>query len=401
MLQHSGRPLARRLRPRRRRAPASAPAASGSQAAGGKQWKIGYSNGGGVGNGFREEQVCTAKAEALASGQVSQLTTIHRNTDAAGQLQDIRDLIAADVDAIVFNPNDPAALNPALEEAKAAGIMTVAVDQFVTNPDTYQLFNNQVKYAELGAKWLFDQLRATGTVWYQRGFAGAGADTDRDTGFQNVLKDYPGITVLPNKQGVATQWDPAITTQVTNDFIASGDYDKVNGIWTSGMDVETIDAIKAAGKKFVPLVGTDRGGSVTKFLDPANYPGLDGAAVTNTAAVGGAGVALALKLLNGETVTDRSDRGAAEHRAPRSGPGRQPDRRGQGRRCSRGSSTASIPAGRSASRSRATPTTRRSRPSPARAPTTEVAPRSKNGRGCRSSGIPSRHPSPHLTPGRT
>lgn len=282
-------------------APASEPASEpASQAA--KQFKIGYSNGGGVGNGFREEQVCTAKAEALASGQVSQLTTIHRNTDAAGQLQDIRDLIAADVDAIVFNPNDPEALTPALDEAKAAGIVTVAVDQFVTHPDTYQLFNNQVKYAELGAKWLFDKLGGTGNVLYQRGFAGAGADTDRHTGFTNVLKDYPGITVLPSVDGVATQWDPAITTQVTNDFITSGDYDKVNGIWTSGMDVEAIDAIKAAGKPFHPLVGTDRGGSVTKFLDDAGYPGLDGAAVTNTAAVGGAGVALALKLLNGETV---------------------------------------------------------------------------------------------------
>jgi ribose transport system substrate-binding protein len=266
-------------------------------------YKIGYSNGGGVGNGFREEQVCTAKAEALASKQVSQLTTIHRNTDAAGQLQDIRDLIAAGVDAIVFNPNDPAALNPALDEAKAAGIVTVAVDQFVTHADTYQLFNNQVKYAELGAKWLFDKLGGTGTVLYQRGFAGAGADTDRHTGFTNVLKDYPNITVLPSEEGVATQWDPATTTQVTNDFINSGDYDKINGIWTSGMDVEAIDAIKAAGKDFVPLVGTDRGGSVTKFLDDAGYPGLDGAAVTNTAAVGGAGVALALKLLNGETIT--------------------------------------------------------------------------------------------------
>ena len=281
-------------------APASAPA-SGSPAAT-KQYKIGYSNGGGVGNGFREEQVCTAKAEALASGQVSQLTTIHRNTDAAGQLQDIRDLIAAGVDAIVFNPNDPAALNPALQEAKAAGIKTVAVDQYVTDPDTYQLFNNQVKYAELGAKWLFDKLKGTGTVWYQRGFAGAGADNDRNTGFQNILKQYPNIKVLPNNDGVATQWDPAITTQVTNDFIASGDYDKANGIWTSGMDVETIDAIKAASKKFIPLVGTDRGGSVTKALDPTNYPGLDFSAVTNTAAVGGAGVALALKLLNGETI---------------------------------------------------------------------------------------------------
>ena len=287
--------------------PSTAASAEASPSAAAKQYKIGYSNAGGVGNGFREEQVCTAKAEALASGQVSELTTIHRVTDAAGQLQDIRDLIAAGVDAIVFNPNDPDALTPALDEAKAAGIVTVSVDQFVNHPDTYQLFNNQVKYAELGAKWLFDKLGGKGTVYYMRGFAGAGADTDRHTGFTNVLKDYPDIKIVPNNDGVATQWDPAITTQLTNDFIASGDYDTINGIWTSGMDVEVIDAIKAAGKKFVPLVGTDRGGSVSKFLDDAGYPGLDGAAVTNTAAVGGAGVALALKLLNGETVaTDPS-----------------------------------------------------------------------------------------------
>ena len=285
-------------------APATeAPASQPAESAAATQYKIGYSNGGGVGNGFREEQVCTAKAEALASGQVSELTTIHRNTDANGQLQDIRDLIAAGVDAIIFNPNDPDALTPALDEAKAAGIITVSVDQFVNHDDSYQLFNNQVKYAELGAKWLFEKLGGSGTVYYQRGFAGAGADTDRHTGFLNILKDYPGIKVLPSNDGVATQWDPAITTQVTNDFIASGDYDTVNGVWTSGMDVEAIDAIKAAGKKFVPLVGTDRGGSVEKFLDDTNYPGLDGAAVTNTAAVGGAGLALALKLLNGETVT--------------------------------------------------------------------------------------------------
>ena len=286
---------------------AAAPSEAASPSAAAKQWKIGYSNAGGVGNGFREEQVCTAKAEALASGQVSELTTIHRNTDAAGQLQDLRDLIAKGVDAIVFNPNDPAALNPALEEAKAAGIVTVAVDQYVTNPDSYQLFNNQVKYAELGAKWLFDKLGGTGTVYYMRGFAGAGADNDRHTGFTNVLKDYPNIKVLPNADGVATQWDPAITTQLMNEFIAGGQYDTIDGIWTSGMDQEVIDAIKAAGKKFVPIVGTDRGGSVTQLLDDTGYSGLDGAAVTNTAAVGGAGVALALKLLNGETVqTDPS-----------------------------------------------------------------------------------------------
>src|SRR3954449_2449558 len=64
---------------------------------------IGYSNGGGVGNGFREEQVCTAKAEATALGpsKVAPLTNlIHRNTDAAGQLSDLRTLISQHVNAL-------------------------------------------------------------------------------------------------------------------------------------------------------------------------------------------------------------------------------------------------------------------------------------------------------------
>jgi ribose transport system substrate-binding protein len=280
-------------------APSAAASVAPSTAA---VYKIGYSNAAGVGNGFREEQVCTAKAQALASGQVSELTTIHHVVDAAGQLQDIRDLIAKGVNAIVFNPNDPAALNPALAEAKAAGIKTVSVDAYVTDPDTYNLYNNQVEYAKLGAKWLFDKLGGKGTVYYMRGLAGNSADSDRDKGFKEVLKDYPNIKVVPNADGVATGWDPAKTTTIINDFISSGQYDTIDGIWTSGMDSMVVDAIKGANKKFVPIVGADLGAFVKQLLDPVGYPGLEGVAVTNTAAVGGAGVALALKLLNGETV---------------------------------------------------------------------------------------------------
>ncbi len=284
-------------------APATAAPATPAPTPEAKMFKIGYSNGGGVGNGFREEQVCTAKAQALASGQVSELTTIHRNTDAAGQLQDLRDLIAKGVDAIVFNPNDPAALNPALEEAKAAGILTVAVDAYTTNPDTYNLYNNQIEYAKIGAKWLFDKMGGKGTVYYTRGYAGHPADADRDKGFKEVLAQYPDIKIVPNNDGVHTGWDPATTTQLINDFISSGQYDTIQGIWTSGMDSQVVDAIKAANKPFVPIVGADLGAFVKQLLDPVGYPGLEGVAVTNTAAVGGAGVGLALKLLAGEKVT--------------------------------------------------------------------------------------------------
>jgi ribose transport system substrate-binding protein len=285
---------------------ASEPAASESasaSASAAQQWKIGYSNGGGVGNGFREEQVCTAKAEALASGAVSELVTIHRNTDAAGQLQDIRDLIAADVDAIVFNPNDPDALSPALDEAKAAGIKTISVDAFVNHADTYNLYNNQVEYAKLGAEWLFEKLGGQGQVWYTRGFAGHPADTDRHTGFTEVLANYPGIQVLPSPEGVHTGWDPATATNLANEFMSSGQWDGIAGVWTSGMDSQVVDAAKANSKDFKPIVGADLGAFVNQLL---TEEGLEGAAVTNTAAVGGAGVNLAIKLLNGETVATDS-----------------------------------------------------------------------------------------------
>ncbi len=276
-------------------------------AAAGEGFVIGYSNGGGVGNGFREEQVCTAKAEALASGQVTELNQIHRNTDAAGQLADIRDLIAADVDAIVFNPNDPEALNPALDEAAAAGIPTVSVDAFVTHEGTYNLYNNQIEYARLGAEWLFEQMGGEGNVYYMRGFAGHPADTDRHTGFQQALENYPGITVIPSIDGEHTGWDPATTTQLINDWIASGQYGDTNGIWTSGMDSQVVDAVQQANLEFVPIVGADLGAYVTQLLDSEGFAGLEGSAVTNTAAVGGAGVNLALKLLNGETVETAAD----------------------------------------------------------------------------------------------
>ena len=263
---------------------------------------IGYSNAAGVGNGFREEQVCTAKSEATALGtsKIAQpMTLIHRTTDAAGQLSDLRTLIADHVNAIVFNPNDPNALNPALNEAHAAGIFTVSVDSYTTDPVTWNLYNNQVMYAKLGAEWLFKYLGGTGTVWYTRGLAGNSADTDRDTGFNQALAEYPNIKVI-NPGGTFTGWDPAVATQITNDFLNSGSYDSINGIWASGMGTQIDDAIKAAGKPLKPIADADIGGFVKQLLDPVGYPGLVGAAVTNTASVGGAGVKLAYDLLTGQ-----------------------------------------------------------------------------------------------------
>lgn len=241
------------------------------------------------GNGWREEMICSIKAQAADSGEVADLTIQHRNTDAAGQLEDIRTLIAADVDAIIVNPVSPDAVNVALEEAMEAGITVVAVDQAVTADGAYLLANNQEEYGYLGASWLFEQLGGEGQVVYMRGAAGATADTDRDTGFQRALEENPGIEVVAE---VATGWDQATGAQQINDIIASGQ--EFDGVWTSGIDNVIVDAL-AEADMVVPVVGADNAGFVQQLLE---VEGLEGAAVTNPASVGGAGVTLALQILN-------------------------------------------------------------------------------------------------------
>ena len=255
-------------------------------------YHIGFANGGGVGNGWRESSICSVKAQAVSSGAVDKVTVINHDTDAAGQLTDIRDLIAADVDAIIINPNDPDALNPAIDEAIAAGIPVIAVDAFVTAEGAYNLSNDQVEYAYLGAKALFEQMGGSGAVVYMRGIAGHPADTDRDTGFKKALAEFPDITVANE---VVTKWDPATAVSQINDLRSSGvDFD---GVWTSGVDSSIVEAMKTAGHELVPLVGADNAGFVTQLL---NEPNFTGAAVTNPSAVTGAGVVLALQLLGGE-----------------------------------------------------------------------------------------------------
>ncbi len=272
------------------------PATSPSEAA--KAYHIGISNTL-QGNGWREEMICSMKAEAKVSGQVEKLTIINRTTDTAGQIEDLRTLISAGVDAIVLNPTELNALNDVIKQATDRGIVVVAVDQSVSEPTAYVLSNNQEEYGYLGAKWLFEKLGGTGNVVYMRGIQGVPADTDRDNGFKRALKEYPNIKIVAE---TFTNWSQAPAAQQIQDLFNAGT--KIDGVWTSGIDAVIVDAYKTANKPFVPIVGADNNKFVGQ-LKTEKPNGLVGAAVTNPPPVGGAGIALALQILNGQKPAER------------------------------------------------------------------------------------------------
>jgi ribose transport system substrate-binding protein len=248
-----------------------------------------------AGNSWRERMVCAFKAEALASGEVKSVRISHRNTDTAGQIADIRALISAGVNALVINPSSPTALIPIAKQAIARGIRVVFVDQYVNAPGAYNATNDQVAYGRLGAEWLFKKLHGRGNVVEMRGIAGAPADTDRHKGFQQALKKYPNIKVV---KSVFTGWVFAPGGKQMLDILNSGV--KVDGVWTSGIDYTVVNAFKTAGKKLVPIVGADNNAFVGQLKKL--YPSLQGAAVTNPATIGGVGVTVALRALDGKSV---------------------------------------------------------------------------------------------------
>jgi ribose transport system substrate-binding protein len=265
-------------------------AACGGDDAGEDDFVLGVSNTL-VGNGWREQMICSIKAEATASGVVSEVVVVNRNGGPTEQIADLENLISQGVDAIILNPTDREALNATLEEAISQGIVVVAVDQAVTADGAYVATNDQVAYGELGARWLFDQLGGEGRVIEMRGIDGVPADTDRHEGFQAALADYPGIEVVAE---TFTGWELTPAAEQALDILTT---QEVDGIWTSGIDLTVVEQFAVAGVDPIPVVGADNNGFIGQLL---TMDGLTGAAVTNPPAIGAVGASIAISALQGD-----------------------------------------------------------------------------------------------------
>ncbi len=254
---------------------------------------IGVSNGW-AGNSWRETMVCAIKAEATLSKKVSSVLVASRNTDAAGQSADVRKFISQKVNAIIINPGDKDAINPALEEAMAAGIKVIAVDGPVSAKGAYIVSNDQRAYGAAGAEALAKAMKYKGNVLYMRGIDGHPADTLRHEGFTSVMKKYKNMKVTKE---VFTNWDWAKGGELAKQLLQPG---KFQGVWTSGIDYPVVEAMKTNLRgKYIPLVGADNNEFLRQTKELASK-GFVGIVVSNPAVIGGAGLKVAVDALEGK-----------------------------------------------------------------------------------------------------
>ena len=334
-------------RPRRRRRdaapPASAPAGEPPAPPASRRarrrrepaahFKIGYSNGGGVGNGFREEQVCTAKAQCgrvrwQGRGPASSPPQHRCGRPAGGHPRPDRARTSTRSSSTRTIPRRSTRRSPRPTRSRHQDRLGRRLRhrprhlQPVQQPDQVRRARRQL--AVRAAR------RHGQRLVHPRHRRPPGRQRPRHR-LQERAQGLPGHQGRPERRRRVHRLgsgDGHPAHQRLHLPAASTTRSRASGrpAWASRSSTRSRPRTSRSCRSPMPTSVASWPSSSTR----RGFPDLKGAAVTNTAAVGGAGVTLALKLLNGETVETSADAPQAEHGPARSRPGGQPDRRGQG-----------------------------------------------------------------------
>jgi ribose transport system substrate-binding protein len=151
---------------------------------------------------------------------------------------------------------------------------------------------DQDAYGRLGADWLVQALGDKGKILRVTGPKDDPDQVARIAGFDAVLADHEDVTIAAS---IDSEGDPAVAVKALNSLLAEDP--SFSGIWASGVDSVIVDALRMAERPLVPIVGGDGGAYVSQLL---STEGLEGAAVTDTPAVGGAALRLGLRAHAGD-----------------------------------------------------------------------------------------------------
>jgi len=285
-------------------APASTEAPASSEAAmpdppvsiANGEYTIGFSNAS-VSNPWRVVFTDTLNYVAENNPNVTLYTT-DANEDAQKQLADCEDLISKDIDALVVSPAVTGALAPVIDMCKEKGIPLVVVDRDI-GAEGYDAFVRTDGHilGEAIADSVNNYFNGTAKVVYISGIAGSGPDNERNEGFYDQLKKYPGIEVLATQ---AADWDPTKSLTVMENLLQG--YPEMQGVvCTDGTTaVGAWQAIQAANRTDIVLFNMDntRNDSLQMTLDGI----IVDTSVENAIYCGAWAMNVAIDLLNGKTL---------------------------------------------------------------------------------------------------
>src|SRR6195952_5376721 len=225
---------------------------------------------------WRVAMLAALQAETCRHPNIK-LVVLDGNVDVAKQSNDVRDLLARGVDAVLLSPVESAALVPAARAVMSANLPLIVMDRDVPADKTLFIGQSNVTMGEGVAEKMAKDLGGKGQIVVITGLKGSSPAVDRDQGMKNILAKYPDIKVLATGDG---QWirDPAVP--IMEDFLTA--YPKINAVfshaeessWGAQLAVARANRCKDGIKQYT-FDGSNAGFKAVKagtFQADGNYP---------------------------------------------------------------------------------------------------------------------------------
>ena len=166
--------------------------------------------------------------------------------DVQAQVNNVEDLIARQIDALVILPMESAPLTEPVKAAKARGIFITAVDRGLSEEGVEDLYvgGNNPQYGIEAAEYFKARLPKGGKIVVMRGIPTA-IDNIRIEAFQKVL-DGTGVEILDMQYA---NWNPDKAFEVMQDYLTR--FPQIDGVWAGDDDAAlgAKAAIEQAGRQ--------------------------------------------------------------------------------------------------------------------------------------------------------
>ena len=212
--------------------------------------KVGFSQVGAESD-WRKASTESIKGEAAKRPNID-LTFSDAQQKQENQISAIRTFITKGVDVISFSPVVATGFEDVLKEAKEAGIPVVLFDRAVdvSEPGLYKslIGSDFVEEGRRAGRWVLENVGENANVAELVGTVGSAPAIDRKKGFEEIIKDHPGIKIIKSQSGDFTR---AKGKEVMESFLKSPEADQINVLFAHNDDMAlgAIQAIEEAGKK--------------------------------------------------------------------------------------------------------------------------------------------------------
>ncbi|MEJ5170411.1 MAG: ABC transporter substrate-binding protein [Fimbriimonadales bacterium] len=221
---------------------------TGSTSPTGKKIVVGFSQIGAE-SGWRTANTESIKSEAAKRGIELRFSDAQQKQE--NQIKALRSFIAQKVDVIMFSPVVEAGWGPVMQEIKDAGIPVIVADRRPdVSEDMYVTFigSDFVEEGRRAARWLAEKMNGKANILELQGTPGSAPAIDRKKGFEEILKDHPGMKIVLSQSGDFTR---AGGKQAMEAFLKSPVGRTANALFAHNDDMAlgAIQAIEEAGLK--------------------------------------------------------------------------------------------------------------------------------------------------------